>query len=143
MELNINTGVKRIPIKRDGENVGDLVFNPSDSLFAEKYFAFMAGVEGKLSEYQARAKEMASTEAAPGELPENAAEQVGLLTEVCTYFRGQIDNLFGQGTSAMLFGDAMSLDAFEQFFTAITPIIQQARGKKVEQYSGKRAKRAL
>ena len=42
--------------------------------------------------------------------------------------------VFGAGTSEKAFGEAQTLNMFEQFFDGITPYIQGARGQKVSKY---------
>jgi hypothetical protein len=129
--LNISTGAKHIAITRDGESVGELVFNPSDAVFAEKFYRLITEFETKFTEYETQ------LEGATQE------ETIALLSRTCTYVRERIDYLFGAGTSQLVFGDAMVMDAFGQFFDGIGQFFSTVRGEKIAKYTGKRSKRAL
>jgi hypothetical protein len=62
---------------------------------------------------------------------------------VCEFLEDRIDHLFGAGTSRKAFGDAMTLDMFEQFFTGIIPFVQTARSSKVARYAPGGKRRAM
>lgn len=131
--IRIDTGVKRLLIN-DGPDV--LEFNPTDVVFAEKFYAMIREFEEKQAEYQARAELAAADEGVDENgIPVNIEKSLALLREVCVFLRERIDFLFGPGTSQKLFGDAMTLDMFEQFFKAIAPHIQRARADKVSRYA--------
>jgi hypothetical protein len=130
--LKINTGIKRILIN-DGPEF--IEFNPSDVAFAERFQSLIADFRGKQAEYQARAAELDNQELDADGIPVNLTDGLALMREVCTYMRGRIDWLFGAGTSQKVFGDALVLDAFAQFFEGVTPFIQAARSEKAAQYS--------
>ncbi len=141
--IRIDTGVKRLLIN-DGPDV--LEFNPTDIVFAEKFYAMIREFEEKQAEYQARAELAAADEKVDENgIPVNITKSLELLREVCIFLRERIDFLFGAGTSQKLFGDAMTLDMFEQFFEAIAPHIQRARADKVSRYTkaGKRGGRKV
>lgn len=134
--LQISTGEKRIPITRDGVSVGEIVFNPNDAVFAEKFYQLIAEFRETLTQYQNRAAELESnTSTDENDMPVNMGERLTLLKEVCDFVKVKIDSLFGPGTSAMVFGDTMNPDSFIQFFEGMTPFIQKARAQKVAQYT--------
>lgn len=144
--LNLTTSEKRIPIVRDGVNVGSIVFNPNDVTFAERFYKVMGEFQEKYKEFSQRAKIIDANQALDeNDLPVNANERIAFLRDACQYFRERIDILFGVGTSQIVFGDVMELEIFPQFLTGIAPYIQQARVSKVQQYttpaSAKRNKR--
>lgn len=133
--LKITTSKKRIPIERDGEAVGVLVFDPSDIIFAERFYKLLGDFQEKQTQYQARAKELDAIQGTDENgAPANLEGGIALIREICEYMRGEIDNLFGAGTSAMVFGDSMVLETFSQFFEGVTPMIQSVREEKVTRY---------
>lgn len=156
--LQINTGEKHIPVIHNGVSTGEIVFNPSDVIFAEKFYKLIGEFETKFSEYTASAKTLlAITEKDKNGFPINNDKQIELAKEVCIYLMEKVDGLFGMGTSQIVFGNAMDLgeqddagkiirnDMFSQFFMGVQPYIQRARSAKVAQYttvaSAKRNKR--
>jgi len=146
--LQITTGEKRIPIVRDGQNVGEIVFNPSDVLFAERFYKLIGEFDTRFAEYQEKAKTLvAVTEKDKHDFPINTDAQIELTKEVCVYIKERIDILFGAGTSQIVFGDVLNVDMFGDFFTGIQPHIQKARSEKIAQYttvtSAKRNKRKM
>lgn len=134
--IHISTGEKRIAIERDGKQAGEIVFTPTDALFAEKFYHLLGEFDTKLDEYRKRSDAIDASQKLDGYgLPINADERINLLKEACTYIRGKIDYVFGEGTSQAAFGDALSMDVFEQFFSGITPYIRQARTQLVAKYA--------
>jgi hypothetical protein len=140
--ITIVSGVKKIAINSDPDRV--ISFNPTDVVFAEKFYNLLGEFQDKLKEYQDRSAIIeAAAEVDENNLPVNLPDRIALMREVCEYMRGRIDYLFGPDTAQKVFEDALSLDMFEQFFTGITPFIQQARADKVSKYSNKPPKRGL
>jgi len=142
--LQISTGEKHIAINGDESRV--IVFNPNDVVFAEKFYLLIGEFQQKLTQYRVRAEGLESeTRVDDNDIPVNFADGIALQKEACLYFRECVDRLFGAGTSQTVFGDALNLDMFPQFFNGITPFIQQARTEKIQQYttsaSAKRNKR--
>ncbi len=135
--LEITTVGKRIPIVRDDVHVGELVFNPDDVVFAEKFYRMYGELQGKFTQYQMQAilleKDTALDE---NKLPVNLGERIALAKEACVYAYEQIDFLFGVGTSAMVFGDTFLVSAIEQFLRGVQPHIQKARIEKIQKYTG-------
>jgi hypothetical protein len=132
--IRIETGVKRIAINDDPTRV--IEFNPSDVLFAERFYALMQEFEAKQVEYERRSQELDARKDEKDDhgLPANLGDGLAFLREVCEFMRAKIDGLFGAGTSQKAFGDALELEVFEQFFSGITPFIQRARDEKVRRY---------
>ena len=129
--LQITTGEKRIPVTRDGTHAGEVVFNPSDVIFAEKFYKIVSEFESTLHDYQSRYDELEKD--SKGQ-PMRMDESLSLLHETCQYVREKIDYVFGVGTSQIVFGDAMVLEVFPQFFDGITPFVQSIRAEKIAQY---------
>lgn len=144
--IKTSTGNKEVSIERDGKVTGVISFNPSDIVFAEKFYNLIGEFETKLAEYQSRSEELDSNKVVDAHgIPENLTARLALLRDACEYIRGRIDHLFGIGTSDKAFGDALNLEMFTQFFTGITPFVQTVRAEKIAQYttpaSAKRRKR--
>jgi hypothetical protein len=130
--IRIDTGVKRVTIN-DGPEY--LEFNPSDIIFAEKFYRLINEFENKKVEYLARAEEIdKNTEKDSNGIAKNIPEGLALMHEICNFTEERIDSLFGEGSSKKLFGEALSLNMFEQFFTGITPFIQTVRANKIGKY---------
>jgi hypothetical protein len=68
-------------------------------------------------------------------VPVNMKEKLALMLDICYFMRGQMDSVFGVGTSQKVFGDANTLDMFTQFFDGITPFIQKNRAEKMAKYT--------
>jgi hypothetical protein len=142
--MKLNTGLVRIPIERDGENVGELKFNPKDAGFAERFYSLISEFEEKEKEYREKAALLdADEEIDSFGVPKNAREGVALLKDICEYMREKIDYVFGESTSQLVFGDYNNPDMFEQFFEGVTPYIQQARTEKVAKYTKPKGKNVL
>lgn len=139
--IRIDAGEKRILIN-DGPEV--LVFNPTDVVFVEKFYNVVGEFKQKQIEYEERATEIdGQVEVDPDGLPINMAERLKFVRELCQFSRERIDFLFGEGTSQNLFGDVESLDMVEQFFTVLTPFVQQERDKKIEKYRASQGGKVL
>ncbi len=143
VNIQINTGEKRVSITRDGKDAGELVFIPSDILFAERFYALLDELSVKLSEY--KRLNLQFKPAQENEVPKDMAEKIALQRDLCEYMRDKIDLIFGKSTSQMVFGDVRNLDVYKQFFDGILPFFKQARAERVAQYttdaSAKRRKR--
>jgi hypothetical protein len=131
--LQITTSEKRITINGDPERV--IVFNPADVMFAERFYKLMDDFQEQFTQYGAKAEEIESNQELDANgIPVNVAARIELLKEMCQYMRGQIDVLFGEGTSQKAFGNALELGMFEQFFGGITPFVQTVRKEKIAKY---------
>jgi hypothetical protein len=134
--IKVNAGIIRLQIN-DTDDV--LEFNPTDILFAEKYYQIYSEFQSKQQEYLERSAKLDADKDKLDEngVPYNFLQGIELVKEVCGYMSEKIDWLFGAGTCRILFGGAMSIDMISQFFEAITPYIESARNKKVVAYSRK------
>ena len=129
--LKIDLGTVKLAVNDDPEKV--IEFNPTDVGMAERFYDLLTEFDTKSQEYQKKAFEID---------PEDIESGLSLMREMCEYMRGKIDYVFGDGTSEKAFGNAMTLNMFEQFFAGITPYIQKARSEKVKQYTNRAQKRA-
>jgi hypothetical protein len=133
--LVIDTGLRRLKVTRDGKEVGEVSYNPTDYIFAEKYYAIFAFFEQKQKEYEGRMAEMdASTEKDSFGFPANTPERLKLAEQICNDINEKIDEIFGENTSKIVFGDFKKLELYPQFFSSIAPDVQKARAQKVEKY---------
>jgi hypothetical protein len=146
--IKISTGEYRIPVERDGSRVGEIAFNPSDVVFAEKFYRFYAELEKAQKDFQERGEKLDKNTALDEVgVPININERLEYLRDVNKLFRSQIDELFGVGTSQMVFGDYLSydMDVYIQFFEGVSPLVQKTRADKIAEYttpaSAKRNKR--
>ena len=132
--LRIDTGLKRVLINGDPERV--ISFNPQDVIFVERFYALMQAFAEREKEFSDRAKALDAEEAVDEYgLPVNTSERLAFMREIADWMRGQIDAVFGADTSQKAFGDACTLNMFEQFFDGILPFIEAVRSEKVKKYS--------
>ena len=132
--LHINTGEIQLCVNDDPDRV--IVFNPTDISFAERFYGLLSEFEEKEKEYQRKVEALQkNTETDNLGIPKNFGPALVLLRETCGFLREKIDDVFGAGTSQAAFGDANTLDMFEQFFEGITPFVQKAREKQVSKYT--------
>lgn len=118
--FKISTGKIGVPIERDGEDVGVFYFNPSDIASARKILDLKKDFEVKEKEFKKESKNADTEE-----------KQVALLEEIVNYFRDKIDEVYGQGTSNLLFGEARVLDMFSGFFDGINHYYMKASQERM------------
>lgn len=131
--LQIDTGAIRLTINGDESRV--LEFSPADLSFAERFYSLTNDFNTRLTDFQYRDTVFNQDQRVDSDgLPVNVPERLAMLREACEYIREKIDTVFGAGTSQLVFGDALQLEMFEQFFTQITPYFQQVRTEKMAAY---------
>ena len=122
--LQVRTGQVSLRILDDsGEERGIFRFNPEDIESAKKLLALQEELTNKNDEFVEREKQC-----------KTADERIALLSETVTYFRGLIDNCFGEGTSDLVFGNAHTLSMFSDFIEGITPYYTKASAKRTAKY---------
>ncbi|MEG1687759.1 MAG: hypothetical protein RR276_07740 [Angelakisella sp.] len=121
--MKLTSGTITVPVERDGQPVGELCFDPGDVAFAERFYRMTQGLTQR--EQQLRQQQ---------DTP--LGERLTQLTETVHWLRAQLDEIFGEGSSVMLFGEQCSLTLFQQFFEGIEPVIRRARDKKTARYRG-------
>lgn len=127
--LQVRTGQISLQILDDnGEPRGVFKFNPQDIESAKRVFALQSELPAKQAEFDARIEEVNSDD-----------EKLALLSDIVDYFNDAIDNCFGAGSSAVLFGGAKVLSMYEDFFKGITPYYEKASKQRTSKYrkSGK------
>lgn len=139
--MQIRTGVT-IPIERDGVEVGAIHFDHSDVAFAERLYDVLDNIQHAEDQYALRAEELERDQAVDQYgIPCNGRERLRLIREICELIRVQIDGMFGGGTSAMVFGESLSMDAIDQFFDGITPYLEEAQAARIKQYTNRQQRR--
>lgn len=138
--IRINTESIRVAINDDESRV--IEFNPNDLDFIERFYSLISDFEVKEKEYRQRLDILnQNTELDAYNIPKNMRESLVLLKEICEFMRERLDYVFGEGTSQKAFGNANTLDMFEQFLNGVTPYIQKNREEKIGKYTGNRAQR--
>jgi len=136
--IRVDLGEKHVAINDDPSRV--ITFNPNNLIMAEKFERLYSDFQEKRAEIESRAAEIEKNDTADenGVLL-NMQERIDIFRELNEYIRGKIDDIFGAGTSQIVFGDFMSFDfvVYKQFLDGIMPFFQSARGAKVAQYSSK------
>jgi hypothetical protein len=144
-EIVISTGKKRIAIKDDsGEVRGEISFNPTDTLFREKFYQLIGEFKAKIDELTEKSKELEkNTQVDENGLFVNTGDRIAFVRETCEYLREKIDHLFGDGTSQIAFGDSLSLELFPQFFEGIMPFVKESGNKAMEKYTGQNSSNVM
>lgn len=125
--LQVRTGQVSLRILDDsGEERGIFKFNPQDVESAKKVFDAEAELEKTAAEFDKKAEACQTSE-----------EKIDLLNEAVTYYENMIDNIFGIGSSQVLFGTAKTLSMFEDFFQGIMPYYQKASDARMSKYKRK------
>lgn len=141
--MEIKSGIS-IPVERNGKHVGELVFDPTDVVFAEKIYDLIANLEQTQAEYEAKTAALEADTRTDGfGLPVNTKDRLKFLREACEDMRRMIDDVFGEGTSDMVFGPSMSLEAIGMFFEELAPHMETARADKVSKYLNREQRRAV
>ena len=122
--LQVRTGQVSLRILDDaGEERGIFRFNPEDVESAKRVLELQDELVRKNDEFKEANKNC-----------KTADERIALLSETVNYFRGLIDNCFGEGTSDLVFGNAHTLSMFSDFIEGITPYYAQASKKRTAKY---------
>lgn len=122
--LQIRTGQVRLQILDDqGNERGIFTFNPEDVEDAKRALDLREEFDAKVKDFEERSAHC-----------ETNAEKMDLLSEVVRYFRGLVDQCYGEGSSQLLFGEAKTLSMFKDFFDGIMPYYQKASDARISKY---------
>lgn len=130
--IKINTGIIKLEIDRDGEK-SVISFNPNDIEFVDKLYNLFFEFEEKQKEYESKRAEIERQCYQDGAL-DGISQQIALAKEVCLYLKDKVDYVFGVGTSEKVFGRALDIEMFPQFFDGIVPFIQKASNDRIGKY---------
>jgi len=132
--LNINSGEVRLAINGDENNL--LVFNPSDILFTEKFYALAKDFDEQEKQFLERVDAIEKESGVDEHgMPANAPAVFALVKELCEYIWERFDDVFGEGVSQRLFAGVYSVDMLNQFLEGITPYIESERKSKIGRYT--------
>lgn len=129
--LQIRTGQVSLNILDDqGNSRGIFKFNPTDVKSAKRIYALQNEIAQKDAELQQKIKDVEDGD---------VNSQINVLTETVDYFKGVVDECFGEGSSDLLFGNNNSLAMFYDFFEGIMPYYEKASKQRMDKYlkSGK------
>ena len=112
-EIRISSGAKSVNIVRDGERVGVFTFNPKDVKEAQRHSEIVAEMEVKREKYIKKAMDLDKA---------NDAQH------------NDIDRIYGDGTSKMVFGDTLELDMISDFLRSLTPYYKKASEERTAKY---------
>lgn len=146
-KLQIASGKKRIQITDENDKEkGVLEFNPSEMVFIEKYQTLMIGFQEKSIIIEKLLEDIKSRigkgnfDEGGDETREVSKSAFETIKELYDFFDNELNILFGEGTTAMLFSTPRDLGEYNQFLEGISPYIQEVRAKKVEKYASPRVK---
>lgn len=141
--LEINTGVVRIPIRRDGEDVGSIAFNPNDLAFANKFYSLYQAFKTEYKNFEKKSKKIEDNkELDEYGVPVAMGDAIKISSELCDNMYKQIDNVFGDDTSDKVFGGCKNPEVIHTFFEGVSPYFAEARENKVSKYMNREQKRA-
>lgn len=136
MNLESIKGNITLTINDDPDKV--ISFNPNDVGFVERFYTMVDCVNAKEEECKASIAEIQKDKSLDSlGLPVAARKATALTAEMCRFMRGQIDGLFGAGTSQTVFGDVNVPEMFDEFFVGITPYIRKSRSAAIAKYTKK------
>lgn len=126
--IRVDTGAKRIEVNDEGEYI---TLNFADQSLPTRFFAMADDFQAKEPEYRARAEALdANTELTEYERMRATAQ---LNLEFHTYFKEQIDALFGLETCRKVFGDIVpSVELYGDFLAQLTPYFEQYGKERAE-----------
>lgn len=131
-QLQISTGAVKLDIIRDGENVGVFKFNPRDIGEAQRYGKVVAEMESKKVDYLKTAVELDESD--------DVGSKIDFLAEYVGDLRKDIDKIYGEGTSQLVFGNALNIDMFFDFLSSLAPYYKQASSERTAKYKNKASK---
>lgn len=132
--LQINAGDIRLSINDDPNRI--ITINPQDVIFIEKLYSLENKLRVEMDGYQRRAAVLESDDTLDDNgRPKNIPERIALMVEVGERFRAEIDDLFGAGTSAVVFGSRVVPNQVVQFLEQVQEYIRPARAEKIAQYT--------
>lgn len=128
-----------VKIAIDGDESKVIEFNPNDMLLRNRITEFMVNVQTKQDEMTKKAEALdAGEQPADGALPANIKDVLAFNQEVADYFIGELDDIFGKGASAKLFGErSFDPDLMASFMAYVMDKIGKVSNAKIEQKLGK------
>lgn len=152
ININNDVGVK-LAINNDQNRI--IRFNPEDVGFIQRVYSLVDFYNERekhyISEYDKLDEDheveiFTDDEGNEVAIPHNAGGKIELVNKMCDEMNEKIDEIFGSGTSEILFqgakafGDSNETNQYLQFFSGIKPYISTARESKISKYTGKGGK---
>jgi len=140
MSIVINTGKVTVPVEIDGSNGVYISFNPHDVLFMEKLHRFYRRTMEKADEWDQalpeKQKAIASVELDERGVPIKVEPMTDPVKEMNSFMRKEIDEIFGEGKSAEIFGDAVyeNPEIYIELVDGIKPYMERVRDQKINKY---------
>lgn len=122
--LNLTANAICLPVVRDGKPVGELTLHPDDTIFLGKFYALLPKMEAQRTALAAALKDTS-----------DPAATLAAMDTMWKNLRADIDDVFGAGPCALVFGGINSLALAQQFFEGVAAVMQQVRGAKLAQYT--------
>lgn len=127
-----------VKIAIDGDESKVIEFNPNDMLLRNRITEFMVDVQTKQVEMAKKAEALDAEPAGEGTLPANIKDVLAFNQEVADYFIGELDDIFGKGAAAKLFGErSFDPDLMASFMAFVMEKIGAVSQTKIEQKLGK------
>ena len=128
-----------VKIAIDGDEGKVIEFNPNDMLLRNRITEFMVDVQTKQVEMAKKAESLdAGEQPTDGALPANIKDVLAFNQEVADYFIGELDDIFGRGAAAKLFGErSFDPDLMASFMAFVMEKIGAVSQSKIEQKLGK------
>lgn len=128
-----------VKIAIDGDESKVIEFNPNDMLLRKRITSFMVDLNVKQKEMAEKADVLEkANEAAEGELPSNIQDVLAYNQEIADYFIGEMDDIFGRGAAAKLFGErAFDPELMAEFLGFVMGKLNKASESVIESKLGK------
>jgi hypothetical protein len=140
--MKISSGIVTIDVERDGQAAGSFSFNPENTSFRERVYKLFEDFREKEKELQKKDRELQIDTAKDEDgMPLNIKAAIELEKETFQWTTQAIDSVFGEGTSAVAFGEEINLFMLYQFMDEIAPYMEEAGGAKIERYVMNREQR--
>lgn len=116
-------------------------FNPGDVKLRARLFAFAKDAQKKQRETEARITEIERVEGTASDgLPNNSEEKISLMLELADYVMTGIDEVFGVGTSEIVFADGFDFETATMFINFVTGKFESVSADKINQRLSNQAK---
>ena len=129
---------KRVEVMIDDDPKRVITFNPEDVKLRARLFAFAKDAQKKQRETEARITEIEKVEGTDSDgLPNNSEEMISLMLELADYVMTGIDEVFGVGTSGIVFADGFDFETATMFINFATGKFKSVSTDKINQQLSK------
>ena len=132
-----------VKVAIDGDENKVIEFNPNDMLLRKRITEFMLDLQTKQKEMTEKAEALdKANEAVEGALPSNLQAVLDYNQEIADYFIGELDDIFGKGAAAKLFGDnSFDPELMADFLSWVMGKINGVSQAKIEEKLGQPIKK--